>query len=245
MAPASKGEERQVVARRARRQRRHLWRRRSHRHRDRHRAGPPRRRHRPRALLDDGGVTNPPTGGPAVINRPRHQRQPLVRRGERRLAQAVRRWHGRTVPRDQPRPCVRQPARRAPAPNNGVLAPNTDRVVSVKDGRDGGGAVTTADVVPAGATAVAINVTVSGPTGPNFLSVVPGDVRSFTASTINWPGGFRRRQRLDRQARRHPSAQGVLRRSVRQHSRHHRRDRLLPRQTCRAGPPDAWWCRPQ
>lgn len=76
------------------------------------------------------------------------------------------------------------------APNDGVLAPNTDRVVSVKDGRDGGGAVTVADLVPEGATAVAINVTVAGPTGPNFLSVVPGDAASYTASTINWPGGF-------------------------------------------------------
>lgn len=76
------------------------------------------------------------------------------------------------------------------APNDGPLTSNTNRVVSVKDGRDAAGAVTVADVVPAGATAVAINVTVAGPTGPNYLSVVPGDAAGFTASTINWPGGF-------------------------------------------------------
>lgn len=76
------------------------------------------------------------------------------------------------------------------APNNGVMAPNTSRVVPVKDGRDTAGAVVAANVVPEGAVAVAINVTVAGPTGPNFLSVVPGDAAAFTASTINWPGGF-------------------------------------------------------
>ena len=76
------------------------------------------------------------------------------------------------------------------APNNGLMAPNTNRVIPVKDGRDGAGAVVAADVVPAGATAVAINVTVASPTGPNFLSVLPGDAVTYTASTINWPGGF-------------------------------------------------------
>jgi hypothetical protein len=76
------------------------------------------------------------------------------------------------------------------APNNGLMAPNTNRVISAKDGRNGAGAVVAADVVPAGATAVAINVTVASPTGPNFLSVVPGDAMTYTASTVNWPGGF-------------------------------------------------------
>lgn len=76
------------------------------------------------------------------------------------------------------------------APNNGVMAPNTNRVVPVKDGRNAAGAIVTPNVVPDGASAVAINVTVASPTGPNFLSVVPGDAAAFTASTINWPGGF-------------------------------------------------------
>lgn len=76
------------------------------------------------------------------------------------------------------------------APNDGLMAPNTNRVVSVKDGRDAAGAVVAADLVPEGAVAVSVNVTVASPTGPNFLSVVPGDAVAFTASTINWPGGF-------------------------------------------------------
>jgi hypothetical protein len=76
------------------------------------------------------------------------------------------------------------------APNNGLMAPNTNRVVPVRDGRNAAGAVVAANVVPEGAVAVAINVTVASPTGPNFLSVVPGDAAGFTASTINWPGGF-------------------------------------------------------
>lgn len=76
------------------------------------------------------------------------------------------------------------------APNDGLMGPNTNRVVPVKDGRDAAGAVIAPDVVPDGAVAVAINVTVASPTGPNFLSVVPGDAAAFTTSTINWPGGF-------------------------------------------------------
>lgn len=74
------------------------------------------------------------------------------------------------------------------APANGLFPPNTNRVVSVKDARDGAGAVVTTDAVPAGATAVSYNVTITGTTGPNFLSVTPGDSASFTTSTINWSG---------------------------------------------------------
>ncbi len=81
-------------------------------------------------------------------------------------------------------------SRLASATPPGLMAPNTNRVVSVKDGRDGTGAIVTPDVVPAGATAVAFNLTVAGPTGPNFVSVVPGDATGFTTSTINFPGGF-------------------------------------------------------
>lgn len=78
---------------------------------------------------------------------------------------------------------------RAAAPTPGVLAPNASRVVSIKDGRNAAGAVTAADVVPAGATAVTFNVTVTGATGPNYLSVVPGNAAGFTTSTLNWAGG--------------------------------------------------------
>ena len=72
---------------------------------------------------------------------------------------------------------------------NGLLAPNSNRVVSVKDARNDAGAVTTPDIVPAGATAITFNLTVTGTTGPNFLSVTPGDATSVTASSINFPGG--------------------------------------------------------
>lgn len=81
-------------------------------------------------------------------------------------------------------------SRAASATPNGVMPPNTNRVVSVKDGRDATGAVVAPDVIPLGATAVAFNLTVAGPTGPNFVSVVPGDATGFTTSTINFPGGF-------------------------------------------------------
>jgi hypothetical protein len=60
-------------------------------------------------------------------------------------------------------------------------------LVSVKDARNSSGAVTTPDVVPAGATAITFNLTVTGATGPNFLSVGPGDVVSLATSNINFP----------------------------------------------------------
>jgi hypothetical protein len=81
-------------------------------------------------------------------------------------------------------------SRLAASTPSGPMAPNTNRVISVKDGRDATGAVVTPDVVPAGATAVTFNLTVAGPTGPNFVSAVPGDATGFTTSTINFPGGF-------------------------------------------------------
>ena len=71
----------------------------------------------------------------------------------------------------------------------GVLAPNTNRVVSVADGRSDTGTVTTANAVPAGATAVLINVTVANMTAPNFLSVTAGDVTTTTTSLLNWSPG--------------------------------------------------------
>jgi hypothetical protein len=73
-----------------------------------------------------------------------------------------------------------------PAALQGVMAPNSDRVISVADGRDAGGTVTLADAVPDGATAVQINVTAANMTGPNFLSVTAGDVTTTEASLLNW-----------------------------------------------------------
>lgn len=70
-------------------------------------------------------------------------------------------------------------------PTSGSMAPNSSRVISVKDGYTGT-SVSTADAVPDGATAVTYNITVTGQTGPNFASVTPGDASDFTASAINW-----------------------------------------------------------
>lgn len=71
----------------------------------------------------------------------------------------------------------------------GVLAPNQNRVISVADGHSADGTVTLANAVPAGATAVQINVTAANMTGPNFLSVTAGDVTSTVASLLNWDAG--------------------------------------------------------
>lgn len=73
-------------------------------------------------------------------------------------------------------------------PESGVLGPNESKTISVADGRDLAGNVTSPDAVPEGATAVAFNVTVTGTTGPNFVSVVPGDAPGYTTSSINWSG---------------------------------------------------------
>jgi hypothetical protein len=80
-------------------------------------------------------------------------------------------------------------SRVAAYPNSGLLAPNSNRVISVKDGRDNGGGIVAPDVVPVGATAVSFNLTVTGSTGANFLSVGPGNTTALSSSTINFPGG--------------------------------------------------------
>jgi hypothetical protein len=73
----------------------------------------------------------------------------------------------------------------------GVLAPSTSRVISVADGRSTNGTVTLANAVPAGATAVQINVTAANMTGPNFLSVTAGDATSTETSLLNWDAGVK------------------------------------------------------
>jgi hypothetical protein len=69
---------------------------------------------------------------------------------------------------------------------NGMLAPNTSRVVSVADGHNAAGAVSLANAVPAGATAVQINLTAADPTDRNFLAVAPGDATATSTSLLNW-----------------------------------------------------------
>ena len=46
-----------------------------------------------------------------------------------------------------------------------------------------------ADFVPAGATAIAANVTVTNTVGSGFLTVNPGGTSTIGASTINWSSG--------------------------------------------------------
>ena len=61
------------------------------------------------------------------------------------------------------------------------------RLVSVADGiNPGTGAVVTPNVVPAGAIAVAYNLTIAGGTGTGFLSIADGTQTSSSASAINW-----------------------------------------------------------
>ena len=70
---------------------------------------------------------------------------------------------------------------------NGTLATGQARVIPVADRRNlTTGVVTAANVVPAGATAVAYNVTVTQTSGRGFAYIAPGDATEISASTINW-----------------------------------------------------------
>lgn len=71
---------------------------------------------------------------------------------------------------------------RAPG-GGGVMAAGESRVVSVA--ADVGGA----PVVPAGAVAVAYNITAASPAAAGHLRVMPGDVTTTAASTVNFRGG--------------------------------------------------------
>jgi hypothetical protein len=76
---------------------------------------------------------------------------------------------------------------RAAAPQQGTIGGSQNRTISVADKRDPAtGAVTVADFVPAGATAVAANVTVVSQTGSGFLTINPGGTTTVDSSTINW-----------------------------------------------------------
>ncbi len=78
---------------------------------------------------------------------------------------------------------------RAAAPTPGSIATGSNRLVSVKDGRNNAGGVDIPDLVPAGANAVMANVTVTGTTGGfGYLAINPGGDTVEGASTINWFG---------------------------------------------------------
>jgi len=66
------------------------------------------------------------------------------------------------------------------------IASGSNRTISIADEKVGGGVVTP-NIVPAGATAVAANVTVTGTTGGfGYLAINPGGDLVEGASTINW-----------------------------------------------------------
>jgi hypothetical protein len=76
---------------------------------------------------------------------------------------------------------------RSPAPTPGPLASGSNRLVSVADQRNlNTGAVTTANVVPAGATAVSVNLTIANTVDGGYLAVNPGGNTVVSASAINW-----------------------------------------------------------
>lgn len=76
---------------------------------------------------------------------------------------------------------------RSPAPAPGTLSGGASRVISVADGRSlDTGAVTVANLVPVGATAVVFNLTVTDTVGAGFLAITPGSATGYSASTINW-----------------------------------------------------------
>ncbi len=67
----------------------------------------------------------------------------------------------------------------------GVINPGATREISVADGRSDTGTVNAANSVPAGARAIAYNITVTNTVGGGFLNVTPGGTSS-SSSTINW-----------------------------------------------------------
>lgn len=76
---------------------------------------------------------------------------------------------------------------RAPLPAAAILSAGSSRAVSIADARDiVTGVVTSANVVPIGATAITFNLTVTNTTANGFLAVTAGDATAYMASTINW-----------------------------------------------------------
>lgn len=70
---------------------------------------------------------------------------------------------------------------------SGVLAANSERSFSIADSRDvATGAITSPDVVPDRATAIAYNLTIATPTGLGFISVNPASAIAIGAASINW-----------------------------------------------------------
>jgi hypothetical protein len=63
------------------------------------------------------------------------------------------------------------------------MAPNTARQMSVLSAVAGTGSI------PATARAITYNLTATGTSGGNYLSVTPGNATGFTVSTLNFGNG--------------------------------------------------------
>ena len=70
---------------------------------------------------------------------------------------------------------------------NPITSTSGPRTVSIADKIDATGAVVTANLIPAGATAIAYNLTIVNTVGTNgYLAINPGGVTAVSASSINW-----------------------------------------------------------
>lgn len=77
-------------------------------------------------------------------------------------------------------------SRKPGVPSPGILARLANRQVLVVNAIDDAGAIATANVIPSTARAVTYNLTATGTTGDNYLSIAPGAAASTTVSSINF-----------------------------------------------------------
>lgn len=77
-------------------------------------------------------------------------------------------------------------SRLAGVPSPGILPRLTNRVVNVVNAIGPSGAVVTAGLIPTTARAITYNLTATGTTGDNFLSIAPGLAASTGVSSINF-----------------------------------------------------------
>jgi hypothetical protein len=80
-------------------------------------------------------------------------------------------------------------SRIAAYPVSGPIPNNSSRVVDISAGHDlATGAVTLADAVPVGATAITYNLTSDASTTVGFVAITPGDAGTFATSALNLNG---------------------------------------------------------
>ena len=73
---------------------------------------------------------------------------------------------------------------------NPIPGNHGSRVMQVADAIDiVTGQVVQPNIVPAGATSVAFNLTATNTLDRGWFSITPGDAATYAASTVNWPGG--------------------------------------------------------